>query len=219
MFKRTTVIAWAGILVLSGMFLMGQQGWPGDQGIQVRTVFITDAVYGADMYAGGLGGPDAICQSEAELAGLPGIYKAWISDSTSGSPADTFIKVPNVSYQGLCEWPGKDLPRHCTQVADDWDDLIGEGGLGAPIDMNAWGNEVESGTAYVWTATGADGEALVGHGGTCMDWSTADSIEITMTGIMGAADSGWTYEMMRYCDEDLRLYCVQQDTSPQDFGQ
>ena len=50
-------------------------------------VFVTE--WEGDGNIGGLTAADSICQTEADDAGLPGTYKAWLSDSTA-SPSSRF---------------------------------------------------------------------------------------------------------------------------------
>ena len=51
-------------------------------------VFLSSATYDGNL--GGLSGADAKCQGLATAAGLPGIYKAWLSDGTS-APSTRFV--------------------------------------------------------------------------------------------------------------------------------
>ena len=79
-----------------------------------RYVFVT-----TNLYAGNFGGVplgDAICQTEAATAGLPGKYKVWLSDSTSRSPSSTFTH-PTVPYQSVSEGP----------IASSWTNLVTSG--------------------------------------------------------------------------------------------
>jgi len=52
-----------------------------------KFAFVT--TWEGDGNIGGLAAADAICQTEAEDAELPGTYKAWLSDSSS-SPSTRF---------------------------------------------------------------------------------------------------------------------------------
>jgi hypothetical protein len=63
---------------------------PADTAASPRYVFISSTAYpGGEL--GGLDGADAKCQGLAEAAGLPGSYRAWLSDPT-GSPATRFVR-------------------------------------------------------------------------------------------------------------------------------
>jgi hypothetical protein len=55
-----------------------------------RLVFVSSGIYAATL--GGLSGADATCNSLAASAGLPGTYKAWLSDSAS-SPSTRFTQA------------------------------------------------------------------------------------------------------------------------------
>jgi hypothetical protein len=54
-------------------------------------VFVTSTVHDGNL--GGLAGADAICNSLASDAGLPGTYKAWLSDGFN-SPSMLWIRIP-----------------------------------------------------------------------------------------------------------------------------
>ena len=88
-------------------------------------VFVTAARYSANL-GGGLTGADTLCQVEAETAGLPGAYKAWLADE-SGGPSTRF-RLSSGPYQLVTG----------ETVADNWDDLT-DGALRHAIDTNAAG--------------------------------------------------------------------------------
>jgi len=168
-------------------------------------VFVTSTTYDGDL--GGVAGADAKCQARAVAAGLPGTYKAWISDSTS-SPSTTFTQSPS-AYVLV------DL----TQVAASWAALTGQGTvctncLDAPIDRDEFGVAVGAGT--VWTGTRPDGTET-GAGGAldyCGDWTSNDNSREAYPGDLSEVDRDWTFNVSggdeRICDRDRRLYCFQQ---------
>jgi hypothetical protein len=161
-------------------------------------VFITRSPRTGNL--GGLAGADARCQALAKAAGLPGAYKAWLSDST-GAPRTRFRNPtgPYVWVDGT------------TKVADDWLDLT-SGTLDRPINMTEDGAQF-AGPAVVWTHTRIDGNA--GGFGTnlhCENWSTtADDVQGN-TGIATATDVDWTAPLTgtASCGSTARLYCFQQ---------
>jgi hypothetical protein len=63
---------------------------PADTAASPRYVFISSMAYPGGAL-GGLDGADAKCQDLAEAAGLPGSYRAWLSDPT-GSPSTRFLR-------------------------------------------------------------------------------------------------------------------------------
>ncbi|MFT4041478.1 MAG: hypothetical protein QM692_25060, partial [Thermomicrobiales bacterium] len=92
---------------------------------------------------GGAPGADGRRQNLANLAKLPGTYKAWLSDATS-SPATRFTKatVPYTLVDG-------------TVIAQNWTDLI-SGTLRHAIDLTKQGTGIP-GIDQAWTATEANG--------------------------------------------------------------
>jgi cysteine-rich repeat protein len=73
------------------------------------TVFVTSGVY--DGALGGVSGADYLCQTLAQQQGLPGTFKAWLSDSAaSAGQRLTHSAVPYVDVWGR-------------RIADNWQDL------------------------------------------------------------------------------------------------
>jgi len=96
MFRRDLIAVWVAIIVLSSMFLMGQETWPPET---KKWVFVTLSDYTGDL--GGLEGADAICEAEADDAGLTGTYKAWLSDTNVGPDTRfTHSTVPSFLLNG-----------------------------------------------------------------------------------------------------------------------
>lgn len=108
----------------------------------VRRVFITSSRHDGDV--GGLAGADAICQAEADDAGLSGTYYAFLSTSGNDEPRDRFNRspLPYVRPDGV-------------QIARDWAEFTG-GRFAVSIFMDAGGNitPVDGG---VMTSTNANG--------------------------------------------------------------
>jgi len=166
-----------------------------------KLVFVSDANW--DGFLGGLEGADGKCQAWANAAGLPGTYKAWLSDSPS-SPATRFTRsmVPYMRVDGV-------------KVADDWADLT-DGSLDAPIATTETGAAKGMWFALwisnVWTATRADGTST---GSFCNNWTSGDWTPRffgAYGGFYEQSGGTWTYypEEEGYCGRNHALYCVQQ---------
>jgi hypothetical protein len=205
MFSRNTVFVWIGIILLSGMFLMGQDGWtPAGE----RIVFVSSTLVTGAMLGNGLEDADQICKDEALSAELPNAesYKAWLSDSDS-SPDTRFLEKRGGPFRR----PDKVV------IAQDWADLT-DGQLSNPINRFADGtivpnNGVENG--LVWTNTLANGKACNQYAepdvDSCDNWySEVDSY----TGWVGDAhaysDGTWSKTHLWMCDHEFRLYCFEQ---------
>ena len=137
----------------------------------------------------------------ATAAGLPGTYKAWLSDSTS-SPSSRF--VPSTGPYRLVNG---------TTIAANWTDLT-DGTLAAPINVTETGGGTGDVT-YVWTNTDPDGtarnvpsDASKGH---CTNWSTNSSpASDGIGGSAGSRTTSWTALVIAPCDYRYHLYCFQQ---------
>lgn len=168
---------------------------------EFRRVFVTSMVFTGNL--GGLAGADQKCQDAAKQAGLPGVYKAWLSSSTE-SPSDPQRFVHStVPYQQV----------DGTVVANDWDDLIdsnlmagivvselnGPAGKGlhscVPIEIPVWTNTSELGAAvfsdkHCGTWESSSGTAMVGRAGdTTFQWTVACEVN---------------------CSDEAGLYCFEQ---------
>jgi hypothetical protein len=190
-------------------------------GNKKKIVFVSSAKFTGNL--GGVAGADAKCQQLAEAAGLPGTYKAWLSDGTS-SPSTTFTR-----------WNGPYLLVDGTEVASNWEGLTEQFHL-APISITETGQDV--GESFVWTNTSASGRpgpcpcpAILRHkgeqgserrpavrDGSCQNWTSSNGVQ--HDGLHGSSISqttSWTFDIMSEthsqiadCDELLRVYCFQQ---------
>jgi hypothetical protein len=159
-------------------------------------VFTTSTTHTGKL--GGLAGADDICQGLAGAAGLPGAYRAWLSDST-GSPSTRFVRSTG-PYQRV----------DGVTVAHDWANLT-SGTLLAPLIVTEQGNVVpDDVTRLIWTCTAPTGVEF--SGSDCEDWTTERPI--VLGGFVGSADevtAAWSGENSYHsCNGDLRLYCFQQ---------
>jgi hypothetical protein len=155
-----------------------------------KIVFVTSQTYTGDL--GGIDGADQKCQQLAEDAGLPGLYSAWLSDSTT-SPAQRFIKnkAPYMLVDG-------------TAIADDWNDLT-DGSLDAPINRDENNNVV---SRSVWTNTNANG--TLNGDLSCQGWTFGMGGDFGGVGNSSETDDDWTLEAFSFCAATLSLYCFQQ---------
>src|SRR4030095_14491532 len=117
---------------------------------------------------GGLSGADSICMYHAELAALPGIFRAWLSSSTlAAKDRLTHVGKPYVLVDD-------------TVVAYDWTDLV-DGSIQHNIDLNEIGGPPAPGSynlmPLVWTSTYYDGGFIPvapntpPSGYSCWDWT------------------------------------------------
>ncbi|MBW2723097.1 MAG: hypothetical protein JRE71_01805 [Deltaproteobacteria bacterium] len=145
----------------------------------------------------GIEAGDAICQTLAGDAELPGEFSAWISDSNIDArdrlvrSAENYMRVDGV------------------RLADNWSDLTTTPYLENPISIDEEGS---SATYGVFTGTRVGGTAGVGiFGNACLDWRSGDGTDGAATGVSGYADYKWTELVRGSCDVSRPLYCFQQN--------
>lgn len=164
-------------------------------------VFVSSTTHNGNF--GGLGGADAFCQARANAAGLPGSYKAWLSDAT-GSPSTRFVRAPG-PYQLIDGTP----------IANNWADLI-SGALDHAINIDENGDPLPEPDALndVWTATTTRGDRyLIGNFVVdCENWSIADFDHFGALGTSSLADENWSVAgiAITCATRGNRLYCFQQ---------
>lgn len=182
----------------------------------IKYAFITSVTAGGNL--GGLTGADATCQSEATSAGLPGTYRAWMSDSMDNAiDRLTHSVVPYVRTDGV-------------QVAADWNALVTSG---VEIDISLYANNTRdviggagAGQELYAALTGTDGSGY-SSGYNCDDWTTeSDTAQVTWGVVgFGAAEganiSNWTSvgpnnfcihwdAVNGWTNASFRHYCFQQ---------
>jgi hypothetical protein len=153
-------------------------------------VFVSSTLYSGAL--GGLSGADAKCQGLAESAGLPGTYKAWLSDS-NGSPFSRFVPSSG-PYQLV----------NGTTIAVNWTDLT-DGHLLAPISVTETGGGAIS---NAWTHTRTDGARDGVANGHCSNWSM--NAGAGDDGDPEQSDPDWTGWLLSSCAFHRYLYCFQQ---------
>lgn len=172
--------------------------------IRERLVFLSSQDYSGDFdpeYENptnlhGIPLADARCNALADIAGLRGEYKAWLSDFTA-DPADRF----DVTFEGLYRLPA----AHAPIIAHSWQDLT-DGVLLHPINIDENG---EVHYTRVWTNTLANGhQATFNH---CKNWTKHEwAFPISTTfGTAGATDTQWTSEDEIPCWLTSHIYCFE----------
>lgn len=174
-----------------------------------KRVFVTSDAYSGNL--GGLAGADAICQDLATGASLDGVYKAWLSSTTTSAASRlTHVFVPYVLVNGVV-------------VADGWDGLT-SGTLLVPINVNEKGGPPPilaspcGGTSesVVWTSTATSGALGTTQGATCDDWASSGPTSGAILGYADRTDSAWTDgcalqgEDSTICSSNAALYCIEQ---------
>jgi len=157
-------------------------------GVGPKRAFVTSTATQGNM--GGLAGADARCQALANAANLPGVYKAWLSDSQA-SPLTRFTHstLPYIRVDG-------------SQIAADWASLIGSSHSGG-ISSDEFGTYLS--TISIWTGTNDNGSAA----STCNNWTSNDSM---LNGTFGGStySSAWSNTGTHPCDFGTNMYCFEQ---------
>ena len=159
----------------------------------IKKAFITSTSYNGNL--GGLAGADQKCQTQANLVGLSGTWKAWLSDS-------------NVSAGSrLTHNTGQYRSVNGSLIANNWNDLT-DGSLASAINSNESGNVRNAG--WVWTHTLKDGSIDMNdnNNNPCGNWSTTNGGG--STGDSSRSDSGWTTFGGTSCTSNTPLYCIEQ---------
>lgn len=161
--------------------------------IELNLVFVSSGVYTGNL--GGIAGADDECRQLAELADLPGDYKAWLSDG-GNSPSTHFTRSdqPYVLTDG-------------TIIASNWSELT-DGSLDAPINRTEFGQEVSS---YVWTSTTATSN-VVNSNSVCFNWTDGSDNNSGSVGYTSDTNSGWSYAASDTCSSSYHIYCFRQLT-------
>ncbi len=172
-----------------------------------KYVFVSSSSHTGNM-AGYLGA-NAICNGLASNAGLPGTYKAWLSDQ-GGSPNTRMAHAscPYVRTDGV-------------QVAADWSDLV-DGSLDAPISLtesmqipqnfaNPCGNNPPT-VPLVRSSTTWNG-LLQSQAYSCANWTS--TVGSALWGNANSTTQQWTAYCSSgnpspSCASPALIYCVQQ---------
>lgn len=169
--------------------------------INNRVAFLTTDFIGLANF-GGIDIADKFCQTEAKIFGIPGIYKAWLSDDNSQNS-------PIFRFQSS-EFEGWYVSSNQIPIAKGWKDLT-DGELINSINIQSDGF-IDRGNNLVWTATNSDGTKNIN--GSCGNWSEINSGSgfNVILGNPNLINSEWTM-IENSCGSEIlkKLYCFQVD--------
>lgn len=157
------------------------------------TIFVTNETFLPGSQPGLLSGVldgDQKCQDRADVANLPGTFKAWLSDDNSNA----------ASRQA--SGGGPYVLVDDTVVADDWNDLT-DGTLDHAIDLDEFGNPTSG--ASVWTGTTPPGAVIADK--TCGWWFS--SVGTGRRGTSSGTDGTWSSATDGDCSSVAHLYCIE----------
>jgi len=168
-----------------------------------KCVFVTSTTHDGDL--GGLAGGDAICNGLAGAAGLPGRYKAWLSEGSDLLSGDDPV-TPNDRFSQTIS-PYRQVDG--STVALNYADLT-DGSLQTNIDVDETGATI--GPPFeVWTGTRSDGSSAFQA---CQGWSDATAPTRAQEGDARESTFEWTEGSspgpQPDCNNLFRLYCFQQ---------
>lgn len=193
-------------------------GGGGDvSGAPPLTVFVTSAGGDGNLNgwtdAGGNTGVaagDAICQAAADSAGLPGTYKAWLSDGTTDA------------YCHILGYDGETVGNECGQgtlpiAAGPWvrtdgnpfaptiDKLINDGQVFTPVIYDENGARITGSVDGYFTGTSADGTRDgLSH---CVGWTSNNGADNAALGKTAGTTTWWTEVTGTGCSVAGRLLC------------
>lgn len=154
---------------------------------------------------------DAICAAEASGAGKTGTFRAWLSYTNgAGTPFNASTRIADGPYY---LYAGEDGSAPAL-IAESKAKLLANGPL-VPIGRTASGSPVDfdenTSVAWVWTATGMNGQASGGLD--CNGWTDAAATQAGGTGnarvIPSPLPSDWTSLGGRPCNLKRRFYCFE----------
>jgi hypothetical protein len=161
----------------------------GPQPSMPNVVFVTSAQFTAGAI-GGLEGADSKCQDAADAAGMPGMYRAWLS--VGGE--DARDRLGDAS--GWARQDGRPFARDVPQISAGhffFPPVIDEHGVFT--------------TGSVWTGTLA-GIAEPAGGNFCGDWTSDDGAAFGLVGDLGAGPGWWSGFSTLPCNMPARLVCL-----------
>lgn len=163
--------------------------------------------------ASGLAAGDAICQSMAQQAGLPGTFAAWLSDLVD----DAYCRVHGLTGKKANNCGQTTLPV----AAGPWvrtdgfpfspaiGDLLDKVQVYVPMTTDESG---QPGHRQYWTGTQADGTVYDRDGAPCAGWTS--NADLSVAGSTSSfASSLWTIGASNNCAGDYAgLLCMQTGT-------
>jgi cysteine-rich repeat protein len=173
-----------------------------------RLVFVTNQTFQGNL--GGLNAADNTCQTEALAASLPGTYRAWLSDGTTG-PNTRFFENNGLpqNFTGRFILPGDPS----TLIANGWADLT-DASIADIINVQANKNILNS-TASIWTHTKPDGTSQPTtpcSTDNATPWNSPSGAKYARQGLSedNITDGQWTATPNdTSCSNSARLYCFQ----------
>jgi hypothetical protein len=169
-------------------------------------VFVSESTTAGDMRFGVAAGPagrsnaDAVCTTEASLAGRVGAFVAWLSTETGNAGDHAIDRLPagrsRALRSGALVFASKSAIPSGPLVA------IVQTAAGTIIDPN--GGDLTT----VYTGTNNLGQQVANN--TCVGWASAGGGVVQAQ--LGQTDqiASWTVSIMTNCDQPRRIYCFQQ---------
>lgn len=160
-----------------------------------KYAFVTNDTIAANFT--GLSGADSICNNKASSAGLPGTYKAWLSDQSTS--ARSRLSQSSLPYKNV----------DSSLVANSWTDLT-DGSLSGAFKNENGQNLTGTPPYFVWTNTDQVGN--IASSLACNNWTGT----LGYSGVVGDAlpaaynQRYWTNATTYPCDRLARLYCLEQ---------
>jgi hypothetical protein len=184
--------------------------------VGTRVAFVTSSTGTGNMSSwpgsdgqSGLAGADAVCERAAEAAGLPGSFRAWLSDGRD----DAYCRVHGLFGKRSVNCGEATLPdRAGPWVRTDaypFGAVIGSmlaGEVYAPLRLDERGRRVFDGTAFR-SATGWDG-ALTSDA-PCANWSKSEPGTAIWGGQSEVTSFAWTRYSLSECDAPSALVCFE----------
>jgi hypothetical protein len=154
-------------------------------------VFITHARFSGAL--GGLAAADAQCQTSAKASGLPGVFRAWISDDATDAYDRVTGAGPWYTTHDQLAFSTKTSLRHAP-ASELLDEAGGYTDGAAPT--RAW--------------SGSD-SAGVATGDNCDGWTNATADATATTGSALRSDANWGGgDDALHCDDKAQLLCFQE---------
>jgi hypothetical protein len=179
--------------------------------------FITAAAHSGDL--GGLAGADAICQTAAESAGLPGTYRAWLSTSTTDAYCHvqgySGTKSANCGQSSLPTAAGPWIRTDGAPFAGTIDKLV-SGEIYTPPQYDENGSLVNP-DAALFTGTNPDGTLNTNYSipRSCNDWNSNSDSYTVQIGISYGTTFLWTQITSTICSASGHLICLQTVSGPE----
>jgi hypothetical protein len=152
-----------------------------------KRVFVTSTTYSGAP--GSVLAADAACQHQADASGLPGVFRAWISNGK----ADAYVRMSDGPWYTTAD--ALAFSSHAELRNAPQAELLDEAG-GYPQNAGAW------------TGSDVNGTSVPDN---CEAWTNATAAATGMTGSALGFDATWGggHAPMR-CDQKAALLCFQQ---------